>query len=198
MRIPLFAFGTLAVFAWGAAAICAQQSPRPAVKILIAGENPGLRFLDKEGGKAVTEVNFWRAQWSPVGVGAVCFVTVREGDPLRVAITDNTRLADYIANQIMGSFGGPNRFNNPPYEVQTGTISQTNVGATERTETCRSSQYNIVTLALAVCSSTVCGSITFTSCKVVCCQSCCRALNGALFMRSKLNLTSSAVSGDPS
>ena len=136
-------FGVLAALAVCTAGL-AQQPPRPAAKVLIAGENPGLRFLDKEGGNAVTEVNFWRAQWSPVGVGAVCFVTVRQGDNLRVAITDNPRLADYIANQIMGSFGGPNRFNDPPYKVQPGTITQTNVGATERTETCRSSQYNIV------------------------------------------------------
>lgn len=136
-KLRFVAFGILA------AAGYAQQPPRPPVKVLIAGENPGLRFLDKEGGKAITEVNFWRAQWSPVGAGAVCFVTVSEGDKLRVAITDNMQLADFIANKIMGSFGGPNRFNDPPYQVLPGTVAQTNIGATQRTETCRSSQYNI-------------------------------------------------------
>lgn len=116
---------------------------RRPVKVLIAGENPGLRLLDKAGGKALTAVNFWRAQWSPVGAGAVCFVTVNGGENLRIAITDNVRLADYIANQLMGSFGGPRRFNDPPYQVAEGTVTQTNSGTTQRTETCKSGQYDI-------------------------------------------------------
>jgi len=123
----------------------AQRPPGPPVKVLIAGENPGLRLLDKEGGKAVTEVNFWRAQWSPAGAGAVCFVTVREAgaENLRVAITDNNALADYVANKLMNSFGGPNRFNDPPYSVVEGTVNQTNVGASQRTETCNSTNFKI-------------------------------------------------------
>lgn len=122
-----------------------QRATAPPVKVLIAGENPGLRLLDKEGGTALTEVNFWRAQWSPVGAGAACFVTVRGGgtDGIRIAITDNEQLADYIANRLMGSFGGTNRFNNPPYKVLPGTITQTNVGTSQRTEICKSSQYNV-------------------------------------------------------
>jgi hypothetical protein len=131
-------------------AVYAQQasgsvpSARPQVKVLIAGENPGLRLLDKEGGKAVTEVNFWRAQWSPAGAGAVCFITVRDSGPdnLRIAITDNEPLTDYIAHKLMGSFGG-NRFNNPPYQVLKGTVMQSNVGATQRTENCKSGLYDI-------------------------------------------------------
>jgi hypothetical protein len=121
-----------------------QPPPRPLVKVLIAGENPGLRLLDKEGGKAVTEVNFWRAQWSPVGAGAVCFVTVRDSGPdnVRIAITDNEQLADYVANKLMGNFGG-GRFNNPPYQVLAGTVTQSNVGISERTEICKSTQYNV-------------------------------------------------------
>src|SRR5215472_4804073 len=82
-----------------------QQQQRPKVTVLIAAENPALRLLDKENGKALTEVNFWRAQWSPAGAGAACFVSIRDSgaDDLRVAITDNVELADYIANKIMGS-----------------------------------------------------------------------------------------------
>jgi hypothetical protein len=119
-------------------------APRP-VKVLIAGENPALRLLDKEGGKAITEVNFWRAQWSPVGVGAVCFVTIRDAGPdsVRIAITDNEMLADYVANKLMGSFINSTRFNNPPFKVLPGTVTQTNVGTSQRTETCRSSEYNV-------------------------------------------------------
>lgn len=121
----------------------AQQPPRPPVKVLIAAENPALRLLDKEGGSAVTEVNFWRAQWSPVGAGAVCFITVKDSDNLRIAITDNPQLADYIANKLMGSFGGANRFANPPYKVLQGTVTQSNVGIRQRTENCKSSDYNV-------------------------------------------------------
>ena len=33
----------------------------PAPKVLVAGENPAIRLLDKEGGKAISSVNFWRA-----------------------------------------------------------------------------------------------------------------------------------------
>jgi hypothetical protein len=124
----------------------AGRGPGPKVTVLIAAENPALRLLDKEGGKAVTDVNFWRAQWSPVGAGAVCFVTVRNsGDAdLRVAIADNEKLADYVMNSLMGSFGGTNSFASPPYTILKGTVTQTNVGATERTETCKSEKYNIV------------------------------------------------------
>jgi hypothetical protein len=57
-----------------------QQTPAasqtPAQKILVAGENPAITLRDKEGGAALTSVNFWRVHWSPVGSGAVCFVTV--------------------------------------------------------------------------------------------------------------------------
>jgi hypothetical protein len=136
------------MLAIAAALAHAQQPPagasRRPVKVLIAGENPGLRLLDKDGGKALTQVNFWRAQWSPVGAGAVCFITIQDRGPdnLRVAITDNPELADYIANKVMGSFG-PNRFNDPPFQVLSGTVIQTNVGATQRTETCKSDRYNI-------------------------------------------------------
>jgi hypothetical protein len=123
----------------------AQRRSGPPVKVLIAGENPALRLLDKEGGKALTQVNFWRAQWSPVGAGAVCFVTVRESgaDNLRIAIADNPSLADYIANKLMASFGGTNRFNDPPYRVLPGTVTQSNVGITQRTETCKTTQYDV-------------------------------------------------------
>src|SRR5215472_7439277 len=130
-------------------AVCAgnaqqQQQQRPKVTVLIAAENPALRLLDKENGKALTEVNFWRAQWSPAGAGATCFVSIRDSgaDNLRVAITDNVELADYIANKIMGSFG-TNRFNDPPYQVLKGTVTQSNVGITQRTETCKADRYTI-------------------------------------------------------
>ena len=138
------AFAATAAFSQQPPAGAPRRLPWPPVKVLIAGENPGLRLLDKEGGTALTEVNFWRAQWSPAGAGAACFITIRDSgaDSLRIVITDNVELADYIANKIMGSFGS-NRFNNPPYQVLKGTVTQTNVGATQRTETCKAEGYAI-------------------------------------------------------
>lgn len=142
--IAALALTATAAFCQQAPAGAPRRPPGPPVKVLIAGENPGLRLLDRENGKALTEVNFWRAQWSPAGAGAACFVTVRDSgaDNLRVAITDNPELANYIANQIMGSFG-TNRFNNPPYQVLKGTVTQSNVGTSQRTETCKSDRYTI-------------------------------------------------------
>lgn len=141
--VPLAIIAT-AAFSQQTPAGAPRRPPGPKVKVLIAGENPGLRLLDKENGKALTDVNFWRAQWSPAGAGAVCFVTIRDSgaDNLRVAITDNPELADYIATKIMGSFG-TNRFNNPPYQVLKGTVTQSNVGITQRTETCKAGQHTI-------------------------------------------------------
>jgi hypothetical protein len=142
--IAALAFTAAAAFCQQSPAGAPRRPPGPPVKVLIAGENPGLRLLDKENGKALTEVNFWRAQWSPAGAGAACFVTIRDSgaDNLRVAITDNPELADYIANKIMGSFG-TNRFNNPPYQVLKGTVAQSNVSTTQRTETCKADAYTI-------------------------------------------------------
>src|SRR5215471_11917111 len=142
--IAALAFTATAAFSQQPPADVPRRPPSPPVKVLIAGENPGLRLLNKENGEALTEVNFWRAQWSPTGVGAACFVTIRDSgaDNLRVAITDNAELADYIATKIMGSFG-TNRFNNPPYQVLKGTVTQSNAGTTQRTETCKADRYTI-------------------------------------------------------
>ena len=142
--IAALAFTATAAFSQQPPAGAPRRPPGPPVKVLIAGENPGLRMLDKENGKALTEVNFWRAQWSPAGAGAACFVSIRDSgaDDLRVAITDNVELADYIANKIMGSFG-TNRFNDPPYRVLKGTVTQSNIGITQRTETCKADQHTI-------------------------------------------------------
>ena len=125
----------------------AQQPPAgapnagPKSTIMVVTENPGLRLLDKKDGTALTDVNFWRVTWSPVGVGTVCFITVRgEGDMnFRVAITDNERLANHIMKDLMG--GLSDRFKNP-YAIEKGTVVQTNT-ATDRTETCKSDQRTV-------------------------------------------------------
>lgn len=118
------------------------QPPAAGSSVMVVTENPALRLLDGPNGTAVTDINFWRVFWSPAGPGSVCFITVRNtpGMNLRVAITDNERVVDYIVNGLMGPLGG--FLSNPPYEVQKGTIVQA-ASATERTETCTSSQHTV-------------------------------------------------------
>lgn len=122
-----------------------QQQQRPLAPnstVMVVTENPALRLLDKANGTALTDINFWRVSWSPAGPGSVCFITVRNtpGMNMRVAITDNEKLVDYIVNGLMGPLGG--YLSNPPYAVQKGTIVQT-ASATERTETCKTDQQTV-------------------------------------------------------
>jgi len=112
-------------------------------RVLIAGENPAIRLLDKEGGKAISSVNFWRVEWSPAGAGAVCFVTIDAPghEKLRFAIFDNQQVLDYVTNDVMSSL--MKTFNDPPYTPEKGTIKQTNFGAAERHETCKSAKHKV-------------------------------------------------------
>ena len=124
-----------------------QQTPAaprtPAQKILVAGENPAITLRDKEGGAALTSVNFWRVHWSPVGSGAVCFVTVtgQGGGDLRVAVHDNPKVLDYVTKELMSSLMAD--FNTPPYTPVRGTIAQSGDTVNERRETCTSDTHNI-------------------------------------------------------
>ena len=115
------------------------SSQRKVKEIVIAGENPALNLLDKENGNPVTAIWFWRAQWSPVGAGAICYVTVKAGgdSDMRVAITDNEKLVDYTTK--MGGVPGQGG----AYTILKGTITQTNSG-NDRTETCKSDKYTVV------------------------------------------------------
>lgn len=120
-------------------------SPAPMPKILVAGENPAITLRDKEGGPPLTSVNFWRVHWSPVGSGAVCFVTVSGqgsgGGDLRIAVHDNSKVLDYVTRELMSSL--MENFNQPPYTPVGGTITQGGDNVTERKETCRSDAYNV-------------------------------------------------------
>jgi hypothetical protein len=135
----------LAALALSPATLQAQEStPRPpAPKVLVAGENPAIRLLDKEGGKAISSANFWRVEWSPAGAGAVCFVTVNAPgeDGLRIAIYDDKTVLDYVTTDLMSSL--MKTFNDPAYTPVKGTITQTNNGATDRKETCKSDRYTV-------------------------------------------------------
>ena len=125
----------------GAAAF-GQQQPPPQ-KVLVAGENPAIRYLDKEGGKPISSVNFWRVHWSPAGPGAVCFVTVTDSgaNNLRIAIFDDEKVLEYVSKQLMGALNAG--FNDPAFTPVKGTITQTNSGPKERKETCKSDRYTV-------------------------------------------------------
>lgn len=115
----------------------------PPLKVLVAGENPAITLRDKQGGTALTSVNFWRVHWSPVGSGTVCYVTVNEPAPnsVRIAIHDNPKVLDYVTKELMTSLNAA--FNTPAFTPVPGTITQTNDGATARTETCKAENYNV-------------------------------------------------------
>jgi hypothetical protein len=149
-RIALGKASVIALALLAAGAAQAQEptsstaAPKPpAPKVLVAGENPAIRLLDKEGGKAISSANFWRVEWSPVGAGAVCFITVNAPgeDNLRIAIYDDKAVLDYVTTSLMSSL--MKTFNEPPYMAVKGTITQTNQGATERKETCKSDRYTV-------------------------------------------------------
>lgn len=118
-----------------------QAGPQP--KVLVAGENPAIRKLDKEGGKAVTNANFFRVFWSPVGSGTVCYLTVTDqgADNLRLAIYDNEKVLDYVTKELMSSLLPT--FNVPAYTAYKGSITQSGDGLNERRETCKSDRYTV-------------------------------------------------------
>lgn len=113
------------------------------LKVEVAGENPAIRKLDKEGGTAVTSANFWRVYWSPVGRGSICYLEVKnQGDKdLRIAIYDNKEVYDYVTNRLMSSL--LKTFNNPPYDELKGTIIRSGDGKKEIRETCKSDEYSV-------------------------------------------------------
>jgi hypothetical protein len=141
--IGIIAACALAMLAEARAQQTAAAPQAPPQKILVAGENPAITLRDKEGGAALTSVNFWRVHWSPVGSGAVCFVTVTgqgSGD-LRVAVHDNPKVLDYVTKELMSSL--MTNFNTPPYTPVRGTIAQSGDTVNERRETCTSDTHNI-------------------------------------------------------
>lgn len=134
-------------------AVRAQQPPAasqqavtgasPQYKVVVACENPAIRKLDKEGGKAVTNANFFRVHWSPVGAGTVCYVTVtgQGADDLRIVIYDNEKVLDYVTKDLMSSLMPT--FNVPPHTPLKGIFTQSGDGLSERRETCKSDRYTV-------------------------------------------------------
>ena len=134
------------------AADCSRLG-RTHTQIHITGENPGLRLRDRQGGPVLAEVNYWRVAWSPMGSGHVCYVTTGDGkgpNDLRLALTDNEKLADFVTHETMAKL--IQDFAMPPYKVLRATFGFTGDSLTERTEICKSDQYNVETTWRGLCA----------------------------------------------
>ena len=121
-------------------------------KVYVTGENPGIHLLDKEGGKVLTAVSYWRIIWSPVGAGHICFVTTGDGkspDNLRIAFVDNPKLNDFLSQQVLGTFDASiaerpftvvhSKFTDPGQ----GTFTNSGDTMTERRVTFTSNKYKV-------------------------------------------------------
>lgn len=119
------------------------NAPAPAQKVIVAGENPAITLRGQEGGEPLTSVNFWRVHWSPVGSGAVCFITVNApgAENLRIALYDNPKVLQYVTTELMSSLSPT--FNTPPFTPHAGKITQSGDTVNERKETCVSERYTV-------------------------------------------------------
>lgn len=116
-------------------------------RTLIVGENPSIDHKAKPGGfevPSVTTANLWRVTWSPVGPGVACFIIVNEPTPAaqKFVITDNPRLAEYIASKEVLARLIPT-WNDPPFKTIVGTVTQHADGINSRTETCKGGEYTV-------------------------------------------------------
>jgi len=141
LRLARIALGLLVLPALASAQM---PAPRPGTA-MVSGENPYIRLLDKEGGKTLTMVSFWRVHWSPVGTGHVCYVTVGDaGEPgeVRVALYDNQKLYEYLTNEIL-VHTNPAYRERPFKAVGGATFAPGGDSIRERVETCRGAGYDV-------------------------------------------------------
>lgn len=113
-------------------------TPQTKTRVVVIGENPAVRKLDKEGGQAVASAEIFRVTWSPVGAGTVCVVTVQgQAGALHVAIYDSKALYDYMIKEVRPDYAA--------YTPVQGSITQHDsmVGGFSRTETCRTQEHTI-------------------------------------------------------
>jgi hypothetical protein len=116
-------------------------------KVAVIGENPGIRLVTKEGAPPSTSVSFWRVFQSPAGVGHVCFVTsdiAGDGptpDDIRIAFTDNEKLAEYVAVQLMTAFD--KAYGEKPFPVRRARFERKGDTATAWTESLAADLYAI-------------------------------------------------------
>lgn len=131
----------------------AQPQAAPAVsdvrdgRVAVIGENPGIRLIAKEGAPPSTSASFWRVFQSPAGAGHVCFVTsdvTANGpspDDIRLAFTDNGKLAEYVALQLMTAFDKV--YGEKPFPVRTARFERSGDTVTAWRETLKADGYAI-------------------------------------------------------
>jgi hypothetical protein len=116
-------------------------------KVAVIGENPGIRLVVKEGAPPSTSVSFWRVFQSPAGKGHVCFVTsdiAGDGptpDDIRLAFTDNEKLAEYVAMQLMTAFD--KAYGEKPFPVRRARFERRGDTTTAWTESLTADGYRI-------------------------------------------------------
>lgn len=122
----------------------AVQAPRPQ-KVFLSGENPYIALRSTPDGPAVARASFWRIHFSPVGTGHVCFVTVGEqGKPVavRVVLTDNPRLSEYLVKDVLATFD--KAYVEWPFTTVAGaTFGRAGDARAEHREMCKASGYDI-------------------------------------------------------
>lgn len=120
------------------------QTVRPQ-KVFMSGENPFISLRNAPDGIVLARASFWRIHWSPVGTGHVCFVTVGERTTpgaIRVAVTDNPRLAEYLTTQVLATFD--RSYTDWPFTPVAGaTFGRSGDSSTEHRETCRAPGYDV-------------------------------------------------------
>lgn len=118
-----------------------KVTPQTKTNVVVIGENPAVRKLDKAGGQAVASAEIFRVTWSPVGAGVLCVVTVRgqtgAAGSLNVAIYDNKALYDYMIKEIRPDYAA--------YTPVHGSVTQQDsmAGGFSRTETCHTPEHTI-------------------------------------------------------
>jgi|SRR6185437_14151155 len=140
---------TLFLAAWALEPTLAQDAsgtfgkvtPQTKTNVVVIGENPALRKLDKEGGQAVASAEIFRVTWSPVGAGTLCVVTVKgltgaQGD-LHIAVYDSKALYDYMIKEIRTDYAS--------FTPVHGSVTQKDsmTGGFSRTETCKTPEHTI-------------------------------------------------------
>ena len=141
--VPLLVAASAAgfTFAQDASGTFGKVTPQTKTNVVVIGENPAVRKLDKEGGQAVASAEIFRVTWSPVGAGTLCVVTVKgqpgaKGD-LHVAVYDNKALYDYMIKEIRTDYA--------TYTPVHGSVTQQDsmAGGFSRTETCKTPEHTI-------------------------------------------------------
>lgn len=116
-------------------------------KVAVIGENPGIRLVAKDGAPPSTSVSFWRVFQSPAGEGHVCFVTsdvAGDGptpDDIRLAFTDNEKLAEYVAMQLMTAFD--KAYGEKPFPIRRARFERKGDTTTAWTESLTADGYRI-------------------------------------------------------